>query len=171
MKEDFDHENMFTLVSEEEPLSCSTSNLKINKVASRIVTEFHWLRPSNFTDPTSFRHSLVVYPSPTSPALFVFAVVARLVSILFAASQSISRNKNFTEPINYTHFIFITWLHRPGRRDNSPTVRPASRDLAPAPPRQVQNCQRGIGFCHDGRYGEKNLRPAQLTSKTVGLDQ
>ena len=85
--------------------------------------------------------SLIFPPSrlpPPSLALCLcftsYRVVPLLVSILFAASESISRNKNFTDPINYAHFIFITRLHRPRRRDNRLMRRMLSRDAAPAPP-------------------------------------
>lgn len=75
---------------------------------------------------------------PSVPLCLCFTsyrVVPLLVSILFAACESIGRNKNFTNPINYAHFIFITRLHRPHRSDNRLMIQPASRDagLPPSP--------------------------------------
>lgn len=83
--------------------------------------------------------SLTRLSSPSSPALpsvplclcfTSYRVVPLLVSILFAACESISRNKNFTNPINYAHFIFITRLHRPRRCDNSLMIQPLSWDIS-----------------------------------------
>lgn len=77
--------------------------------------------------------------SPSSPSLPLvplclcftsYRVVPLLVSILFAVCESISRNKNFTNPINYAHFIFITRLHRPHRSDNSLMIQPPSWDVS-----------------------------------------
>lgn len=82
--------------------------------------------PSN--TPSSFR--------PLGAAVYVSLHIKLflLVSILFAASESISRNKNFTNPINYAHFIFITRLHRPCRRDNSLMIQLVSWETTPHNP-------------------------------------
>lgn len=135
------------------------------------------------------------FPPPSVPPCLCFTsyrVVPLLVSILFAACESISRNKNFTNPINYAHFIFITRLHRPRRRDNSLMIRTLSWDvslpsltppssspvLLPLPPLSCCIRSRIVNEVSDSammdvttRHFEKNLRPDRFTSKTTGWDQ
>lgn len=75
---------------------------------------------------------------PSVPLCLCFTsyrVVPLLVSILFTACKSITRNKNFTDPINYAHFIFITRIHRPHHCDNSLMIKPVPWDTCtPTPP-------------------------------------
>lgn len=118
--------------------------------------------------------SLLLPPSlPLCLCFSSYRVVPLLVSILFAAYESISRNKNFTDPINYAHFIFITRLHRPRRRDNSLMIGPLSWDVCSSPP--PPSCcikSRIVNVVSDSammdattRHFEKNLRRIGLRLK------